>query len=337
MRIRSIVLGAVAASVLASASLSQAAFTISALPSAQSAPAGRFAYDLFAQNDAGGPDGSNLQAIKMTLTGLNGTKMFFATFDPGDGTIGVDQWNFGAAAQSNTILDLGSSNLRFSNKALNTHTFTNFPGDSDSPITADQAANGLSSFSADYALLSAAQSVPTPTAPGARFARLVFNTPSPLVTATFNVAGETGAGVDYTYTPGFFPPPPNVPPIGISAPTPVVFGSAVSNGAPFSVTVSATDAEVPLQTLTLAIGALPAGITNVAVSPANGGTSPVVFTVTGTVAYSLNQSTVLIPYTLADGAGGTFSGQITLIVTPEPAMMMAVASVSAAALIRRRK
>jgi hypothetical protein len=330
---RSTILAAVS-SVLALASLSQAAFTITAVPSAQPATtAGRVAYDIFAQNDAGGADGSNLQAAKITFTGAGGTKVFFATFDPGDGTIGVDQWNFGSGAQSNTILDPNGSNLRFSNKALNTHTFTNFPGDSDSAITADQAANGLASFGADYALLSAAQSVPTPTAPGARFARLVFNQ-APQGTIVANLAGESGAGVDYTFAFGTVPPT-NTPPVVLpTAPTPVVFGPVVSNGAPFSVTINTTDVNAA-DVLSLTLGALPAGITGTAV--AGGGTSPESFTVTGNVAYSLNGTTVTIPFTVSDGAGGTTAGSFQLVVTPEPASLAALAGAAGLGLIRRRK
>jgi hypothetical protein len=328
---RSIILAL--AGVLSLASLSQATFVITGQPSAQPAPAGRIALDLFAQNDAGGADGSNLQAAKITFTGQNGTKAFFATFDPGDGTIGVDQWNFGAAAQSNTILDLGGSNLRLGTKALNTHTFTNFPGDVDSPITADQAANGLSSFGADYALLSAAQSVPSTTAPGTRFARLVVNDiPSLSFMVVANLAGETGAGVDYTFSIHIDPPPgPTILPV---APTPVVFGSTVSNGQPFSVTIQATD---PNQgsNLSLALGTLPAGITGTAVS--GGGASPATFTVTGNVAYSLNMTTVTIPITVANGLGSTTNGSFALVVTPEPASLAALASVAALGATRRRR
>lgn len=117
------------------------------------------------------------------------------------------------------------------------------------------------------------------------------------------------------------------------APVAVVFGPTVTDGAPFSATVSATDVNLT-DTLALAVGTLPAGISGIAVT--GGGTSPQSFVVTGTVDYSLNGTTVLIPYTVSDGQGGTTPGTITLVITPEPTTLTALAGVGTL-LLRRRK
>jgi hypothetical protein len=337
MRSRSLVLAAVAASVFASADLARAAFTLSFLPSAQAAPAGKFAYDFFAQNDAGGTDGSNLQAVKINLTAGGSTRVFFNTVDLANGTTpetySSDQYNFGAGTSGTNVTDLGSSNLRIGTRTAGQHAFPNYPGDDDSPISQDGATNGLSSFTADYAVLSAAVSVPTPTAPGARFARLVFNTSTPQINMVISLAGETGAGVDYTF--GVTPSNSAPVPVGPVAPTPVVFGTVVSNGANFSVSVTVTDADAA-DVLALTLGSLPAGITNTQVT--GGGTTPQVFTITGNVNYSLNKSTVVIPFTVTDGVGGhTIPGSFSLIVTPEPASLAVLGGAAIMGIVRRRR
>lgn len=125
----------------------------------------------------------------------------------------------------------------------------------------------------------------------------------------------------------------NTSPVAVSLPAAVTFGSVVSGGAPFSATVTATDLNLT-DVLSLSLGSIPTGITAVSVS--GGGTSPATFTVSGLVDYSLNGQTVFIPYTVADGAGGTATGNISLVVTPEPAALCALGSV-ASLLLRRRK
>jgi hypothetical protein len=343
MRFRSLALAA-AVALVASSGVARAAFTITAVPSVQQAPAGKSAYDFFAQNDAGGTDGSNLQAVKIVFTAGAGTKVFFNTADLANGTTpetySADQYNFGPGTSGTNVTDLGSSNLRIGTRTAGQHAFPNYPGDENSPITQDQATNGLSTWDADYAVLSAAVSVPTPTTPGARFARLVFNNITPTFVMVVTLAGEVGMGVNYTFQ--FHVDDFNTPPIGTSNPTPVVFGPTVSNGQTFSVNITAVDTDTPAQTLTLALGALPAGISNVAVTPIGGGTSGTVFNVTGTVAYSLNMSSVFIPYTITDNnqgpAGpGVFNGTFQLLITPEPTSMAALAGVAALGIVRRRR
>jgi hypothetical protein len=336
---RSIIVAAVG-SVLMLAGLSQAAFTISALPSAQAAPAGKFALDLFARNDAGGTDGSNLQAVKINFTGTGGTRAFFFTEGLANGTTpetyATDQYNFGAGTSGTNVTDLGSSNLRIGTRTLGQHAMPNYPGDEDSPLTPDQAANGVSSFTADYAVLSAAISVPTPTSPGARFARLVFNTQQPFFSAVVTLAGETGPGVDYTYSYIIVDPGPAT--ILPTPPTSVVFGPVVSNGQTFSVQVKTTS--YVGDTVSLLPGAV-AGITGLSVSRTTATANDVqtdTFTVTGNVAYSLNMTTVSVPFSVTNqGIGGPAIGSFQLIVTPEPASLAMLSGVAVLGAARRRR
>jgi hypothetical protein len=125
---------------------------------------------------------------------------------------------------------------------------------------------------------------------------------------------------------------PAVQPVGT---TTVTFGSVVSAGAPFSVQVTATDANAA-DILTLAVGTLPAGVSGVTVTPNAGAVSPATFTVAGTVDYSTNQTTVMIPFTVSDGQGGSAPGSFALAVVPEPASLFALCGVASIA-IRRRK
>lgn len=128
-------------------------------------------------------------------------------------------------------------------------------------------------------------------------------------------------------------PPTNANPvIAPVAPATVNFGPIVSNGAPFSVNVIVTDANAA-DVLALATTAV-AGITNVTVT--GGGTSPQTFVVQGTVNYSLNGTTVIVPITATDGAGGSTTGSFSIIVTPEPASLSLI-GLGGLLLGRRRK
>lgn len=117
--------------------------------------------------------------------------------------------------------------------------------------------------------------------------------------------------------------------------TTVTFGSVVTSGAPFSVQVTATDTNAT-DVLKLAVGALPAGVGGVTVTPTAGSVSPATFTVAGTLDYSTNQTTVTIPFTVTDGQGGSTPGTFALAVVPEPTSLAALGGV-VASLIRRRK
>jgi hypothetical protein len=132
------------------------------------------------------------------------------------------------------------------------------------------------------------------------------------------------------------PPIPIEPPLILPVPpTPVVFGSNVGSGKTFSVTVHVTDPDAA-DILSLALGTLPAGVTNTLVS--GGGVSPQGFTITGTVSYSLNKTTVTIPFNVTDGVGGhTVPGSFDLVVTPEPASLTALGGTALTGLVRRRK
>jgi hypothetical protein len=316
---------AAVSSVLSLASLSQAAFTITSAPSLQAAPAGsgKFAYDFFAQNDqADASDGINLQAVKLVFTGTNGTKVFFSIFDNGDGTFGADTYNFGAGTSGTNVTDPGSSNLRIGNRAAGSHAFPNVPGDSDSPVTAADAANGMGSFTADYAVLSAAQSVPTPTPPGARFARLVFNSATPTGTLVTSLAGEVGVASTQTYQ------------IGTTTPTNPTTPTDVVTITPSSVTVDVAPAGlesfgpvVVLGTNNLTVGAIDPKIAdNISIS----GTG-----VNRTISGSGFTYGDIGVYTIGFSSGSTTS-TFTLTVVPEPTTLAALGAASLG-LIRRRK
>lgn len=323
--------------VLALSSLSQAAFTITFAPSAQPATqAGRFAFDFFAQNDANTADGVNLQAAKPTFTGINGTKVFFEAFEEAPGVFATDQYNFGTGTSGTNVTNPNASNLRIGNRTAGQHAYTNYPGDADSPLNADQATNGLSSFTADYAVLSALNSVPAAVPPGARFARLVFNTQTPAGTLSGDFAGETGPTSSASVILPGVVGPTNTPPV-VPAVTPgtVTFGQIVDQGAAFSVQIPASDLNAT-DVLTLTVGVLPAGVSNVTVSPSAGGTQPQIFTVNGTVSFRPNGSTVSIPFSVSDGTAST-PGQIVLTIVPEPTSMLALAGAAGLGLIRRRK
>ena len=172
---------------------------------------------------------------------------------------------------------------------------------------------------------------PASTGAGALFASLYVDKNYGGV-ATGNLGGEVGLKVPYTLS--ITTAAPNVVPVIAPVPdTNVVFGSIVSNGAPFSVTVNATDAD-SADILALAVGSVP-GITGVTV--VGGSTSPASFTVTGTVNYSLNGTTVVVPVSVSDGAGGhTVNGAFRLVVTPEPASLSLI-GLGGLLLGRRRK
>lgn len=181
----------------------------------------------------------------------------------------------------------------------------------------------LGTFSIVVAGLSGA--VPAETGNGAHFASLYV---SKNFAASFSgyVGGSSGAKVPFG-SPGPVPVPP------VIAPVPdvnVVFGQIVTDGATFSVNVTATDGNQG-DTLSLAVGPVP-GVSDVVVTPASALT-PAVFTVTGRVDYSLNGTTVVVPLSVSDGLF-TATSSFRLIVTPEPGMLSLLV---ASGCVRRRR
>lgn len=312
----------VGSSLFASASL--AAFTLSLQPSAQPATGtNRTAYDLFARNDADPSDGVNLQGVSFTATAFGSTRFRFASFDDGAGFI-VDPWNFGAGAQQSTIIDLSASNLRIGARTAAQHAMVEYPGDGTPYLTADEVANGLTAFSADYAVLSSSLSVPANTGPGARFARVVVSGANPSFTFSGWFGGEVGPASFATW----FVCHCGGPVINSITPNPVnvVFGQIVADGAPFSTTVNATDMDGDLLGITLSSDP---NVSNVTITPRPNGD----FLVTGLVNYAANGSTIQLVVTATDGSGGTDVKVLSIVVTPEPSTWCLLA----AGLMRRRR
>lgn len=329
MRRTSIIAAAIGSSLVVSSSF--AAFTLSVVPSAQPATAaGYSAYDLFALNDADTSDGVNLQGVAFTITAGGSTKIRIAGFDDGSGNLLNDQWNYGSGTQANTIVDVNASNLRIGTRASGQHAFTDYTGDGTPFLTAEEVANGLSVYTADYAVLSAAVSFPANTAPGARFARLVVSGASPAFTIVGAFGGEAGTAQSASTSFGDTPPG-NDPVINSITPNPVnvVFGSIVSNGAPFSTTVNATDADGELVVLTLSSDP---NVSNLTITPGANGD----FVVSGLVNYAANGTTISLTATATDPGGRTDTDTISLVVTPEPASL-SLLGLGGLLLGRRRK
>jgi len=131
-----------------------------------------------------------------------------------------------------------------------------------------------------------------------------------------NIGGDIGSKVGFSVQLGG-PTGGVAPVINSITPNPVnvVFGQIVSNGAPFSTTVNATDADGDLAGL--AVSANP-NVTGVTITPGAGGN----FTVSGTVNYAANNTDIVLGVTATDAAGHTSaSSNLTLHVTPEPASL----------------
>lgn len=149
-----------------------------------------------------------------------------------------------------------------------------------------------------------------------------------------NIGGDIGSKVGYSVTLGGGPGGNDPVIVNDGASTTATFGQIVTNGAPFSIVIQGTDADAG-DILSLAVGALPAGVSNVTVSPATSG-SPANFTVSGTVDYSLNGTTVNVPITLTSTQGTADTGSFNIVVVPEPTSLAAL-GLSGLLLGRRRK
>ena len=144
--------------------------------------------------------------------------------------------------------------------------------------------------------------------------------------------GTGGAGLVFNGTTNAAGPSNSDPVVTAPPTTTVTFGTVVSTPAPYSVQVTATDANAA-DILSLTAGTLPAGVTVNSIT--GSGTSPATFTVTGTVAYSLSGGpNVTIPFNVTDGTS-TVGSSFALSVVPEPTSLAALAGAMVVGLRRR--
>lgn len=303
------------------ASSSFAAFVVTSSAPTPVGATGLFQIDIFARNNGIGGTGSGLLALDVAMNAKPTDRAFFRSTAAGSPNL------------TNATETANRSFFRIDAADPSTSSLVSRSPAGNFPLAPDQGANtvGIDDFGVVLASLTGA--VPAGTGAGALFGTL-FVTAGYSGTLSGQLGGETGTAQSFSVNIGAAGTVNTAPVVLPTAPTPVVFGAIVSNGAPFSVTVNTTDANAA-DVLSLALGALPAGITGTAV--AGGGTSPESFTITGTVAYSLNKTTVTIPFTVSDGAGGSTQGSFNLVVTPEPASLAALAGAAGLGLIRRRK
>ncbi len=151
-----------------------------------------------------------------------------------------------------------------------------------------------------------------------------------------NIGGDAGAKVPFSGVyPGGIPggPAGSNPTIDSISAEPAVayFGSDFSAGAPFSVTVHASDTN-PTNVLSLTAANI-AGVYDVSI--AGGGAGPQDFVITGKIAASRIYTPMIIPITLQNQSGGAVVDSICVYALPEPATFAALA-LCATVLGRRR-
>lgn len=316
MRRTSVIAAAVGSLLVSSSSF--AAFTFTAV---KTDVGGLDQVEVFALNDGVGT-GTKLAAVNLVYNG-SGAVFNFGDLDDDTSTPDeVDLPNAGNAANKGFLRIGTAANSFVVGASLKI-------GGTAAPTTDPRWGTAVTNFEAAYAFSGAPVAANTGT--GARFARF-FIPDGGSFTLTGTIGGDTGSEVPLSINYGTTVPPTNSAPVVAAGSTAnVSFGSIVSNGAPFSVVVNVTDADAA-DVLALTVGSV-AGISNVAVT--GGGTSPEAFTVTGTVDYSLNGTTVVVPVTATDGAL-TGTGSFSLVVTPEPASL-SLLGLAGLAFGRRRK
>lgn len=274
--------------------------------------------DIYALN-TGGDTGTGLLAVEMTSASTAGEAVWRST--------SAGNWN-----PLNSADTANRSQVRVDPEDVSSSSLVSKTPSANQPLAAAYGPStvALGNFGVVIAGLSGAIPPQSPVT-GNLFASL-FVSKNFSSTISGNVGGSAGSKVGFSFvtvgTGGEVPVAPVVVP-GSTAN--VVFGQIVTNGAPFSVVVNTTDANAA-DVLSLTVGSV-AGISNVVVT--GGGTSPEAFTITGTVDYSLNGTTVVVPVTVSDGAL-TGSGSFSLVVTPEPTSLSLI-GLSGLLMGRRRK
>ncbi len=314
---RTALLAAVAA--IASASAAQAAITIG---STTTTSGGRQAVNIFGLNDGVGT-GTRLQAVELTYTG---TPVRFVVDDTDEDEIG-DTVNLNARVAGQSWL------------GLSTGTNTAYVG--VSPNGSGVQPNPYASISSfTLAMADLAGGILANTGNGGQFMRLISatGTAAPTGRIVGTIAGETGPVVAFDFSFGSTPPPVNnAPVITANAGTTVAFGNIVTTPLPFSATVTANDGDTAAQTLSLALGSIPAGLTNVQVTPASVSDAGT-FTITGLAAWIPGNGSYSLPFTVSDNGSPAAStpGNIVITVVPEPATLGVLAGLGLLGLRRRK-
>lgn len=314
---RTVLLAAVAA--IASASAAQAAITLS---STTSTSGGRTAVNIFGRNDGVGT-GTRLQAVEITYTG---DPVRFVVDDTDEDAIG-DTLNFNARVAGQSWV------------GLSTGTNTAYVGVTPNG-SAVQPNPYLSISSFTLSMADLAGGLAAGTGNGGQFMRLISatGTAAPTGRIVGTIAGETGPVVAFDFSFGSTPPPVNnAPVITANAGATVTYGNIVTTPLPFTATVTANDGDTASQNLSLALGALPSGVTVTSVTPSSV-TDSGTFTISGTAAWIPGNGSYSLPFTLSDNGSPAAStpGNIVITVVPEPATLGVLAGLGLLGLRRRK-
>ena len=301
MRSTSIIAAAIGGLFVASSSF--ASFVVSRTYTSVDATFDRV--DVYALNDGVGT-GTGLLAVEMAVDGAVGSNAIFRSTAAGAPNI------------TNTADTPNRSFVRIDSEDASTTSLVSRSPAGNWPLRADLGAStvGIEDFSVVVAGLAGA--APAQVAPGALFARL-FVTKAYQGLATGNVGGSAGAKVGFSIQLGGGVVNV-VPTINSNSGANVNFGAIVTTPLPFSGTVVLADADAG-DVLSLTLGALPANVSGVTVTPS--GTNPRTFTIAGTIAY-IGNGTTNIPFTTSDGQSASSpdpTGVFAIRVTPEPASL----------------
>lgn len=315
MRRTSIIAAAIGSLVASSAF---AGFTVSHTRVSENATFDRI--DIYALNDGAGT-GTGLLAVEMTSAATAGEAVWRST--------AAGNWN--PLNSADTAL---RSQVRVDPDDVSSSSLVSKTPSANQPLAPAYGAStvALGNFGVVIAGLSGA--IAPQGATGNLFASL-FVSKSYAATISGNVGGSAGAKVGFSFTTGGVVVQ-NVPPtITGNTGASVVFGTIVTTPLPFSGTVTVADAD-SADVLSLTLGALPANVSGVTVTPS--GTNPKTFTIAGTIAY-IGNGVTSIPFSTSDGVAASSpdpTGNFNITVTPEPASLSALA-LSSLLMGRRRK
>lgn len=313
MRRTSIIAAAFGGLVVASSSF--AGFTVTA--AAPVTASGFDRYDITAVN-TGGDTGTQIKGLEYFYAGAPAAFQVDDTTDP----VGGDP---DGIADTVNLLSTSRTRIRVSTTGAN-NVFVGVQPD-NSAVQPNPYAAGAAAFQGAIANTGTTQA----SGAGFQIARIFIPTGTSGVFSG-NLGGDIGSKVPFSVNLVSGVVVNTAPVITPANQTVnVVFGAIVSSGAPFSATVSITDAETAFTT---AVGTLPAGVSGVTITPAGGNN----FTIAGTVDYSVNLTDVVVPFSATDAGSPalTSNGSITLHVTPEPASLSLI-GLSSMLMGRRRK